>query len=116
MLSASRNLREIANITYYVREALFFFVTNLMIVFGLVAMDNAIALHEYKALISINPVGETPSIPRLVIPFLNDNVQYDLNLLRDLSQAVSILQKKSQSMYLGSATFEGQLRIDLISL
>jgi 15-cis-phytoene synthase/lycopene beta-cyclase len=87
-----------------------------MIVFGLVAIDNAIALHEYMGFTSTTPVGETPSIARLIVPFINDNRQYDLNFLRNFSQAVSILQKKSQSMWLGSAIFEGQLRMDLISL
>ncbi|KAJ5561375.1 phytoene synthase [Penicillium sp. DV-2018c] len=100
----------------YLREALFFFVTNLMIVFGLVAIDNAIALHEYRGFMSTDPVGETPSIVHLVVPFIKDNRKYDLDLLRSLSQAVSILRMKSQSMWLGSATFEGQLRMDLISL
>lgn len=87
-----------------------------MIVFGLVAIDNAIALHEYKSFTSSNTFGERPSIALLIVPFLQDNRQYDLNLLRNLSQAVETLQNKSQSMYLGSATFEGQLRMDLISL
>lgn len=91
-------------------------MTNVMIVFGLVAIDNAIALHEYKAFTSFNPVGEIPSVTRLIVPFVNDNREYDQDLLQNLSQAVLILKKKSQSMYLGSAIFQGQLRIDLISL
>ncbi|KAJ5552442.1 phytoene synthase [Penicillium frequentans] len=99
-----------------IEEALFFFVTNTMIVFGLVAIDNAIALHEYKSFTSIDTIGERRSVAFLIAPFLQDNGQYDLNLLRSLSQAVESLQNKSQSMYLGSATFEGQLRMDLISL
>jgi 15-cis-phytoene synthase/lycopene beta-cyclase len=87
-----------------------------MIVMGLVAIDNAVALREYKVMTSANPVGETPSVVRLIVPFLNDNQHYDLNLLQDISHAVTILQNKSQSMYLGSALFEGQLRMDLIFL
>jgi 15-cis-phytoene synthase/lycopene beta-cyclase len=87
-----------------------------MIVFGLVAIDNAIALHEYMVFTSTSPVGESPSIASLILPFVNDNRQYDLDLLQNFSQAVSILQNKSQSMWLGSTTFEGQLRMDLIAL
>ncbi|KAF3481707.1 phytoene synthase [Arthroderma uncinatum] len=101
---------------FEVEEALFFLVTNLMVVLGLSAIDNAVALFEYNAFISTDAVGQMPSILQLIAPFLKSSHQYDTTVLREISQAVSLLQKKSQSMYLGSAVFEGQLRLDLIAL
>lgn len=88
-----------------------------MIVLGIAGMDNAIALFEYKAFVSTTAVGETPSIPRLLTLFFTRSRRYcDTNVLREMSQAVTLLKQKSQTMYLGSAMFEGQLRLDLVAL
>ncbi|EFQ99083.1 phytoene synthase [Nannizzia gypsea CBS 118893] len=99
-----------------IEEALFFLVTNVMVVFGIAAMHNAAALFEYKAFISTTAMGDTPSIYQLITLFLTSSRLYDTNVLQEMSQAVTLLKQKSQSMYLGSAMFEGQLRLDLIAL
>ncbi|EGD87670.1 hypothetical protein H112_04137 [Trichophyton rubrum D6] len=97
-------------------EALFFLVTNVMIVLGIAGMDNAIALFEYKAFVS-TAVGETPCISRLLtLFFMRSHHHCDTNVLQEMLEAVTLLKQKSQSMYLGSAIFEGQIRLDLIAL
>ncbi|EZF32085.1 hypothetical protein H109_07034 [Trichophyton interdigitale MR816] len=98
-------------------EALFFLVTNVMITIGIAGVDNAIALFEYKAFVSTTAVGEMRSIPGLFTFFLTRSRRHcDKNVLQEMSQAITLLKQKSQSMYLGSALFEGQIRLDLIAL
>ncbi|BCR95009.1 uncharacterized protein AKAW2_12055A [Aspergillus luchuensis] len=96
-----------------VEEALFFLVTNMMIVLGLVGIDYAYALQEYKSL--SRPAADKGTTLRTALTLLCSPLSIDESLSA-LSQAVSCLQEKSQSMFLGSALFQGQLRIDLIFL
>ncbi|PWY65989.1 terpenoid synthase, partial [Aspergillus heteromorphus CBS 117.55] len=95
-----------------VEEAIFFLATNLMIVGGLVGFDYAFALEEYRVLST--PSAES-SLKRTVLGLIQP-VTFDRGLISDLSQAVARLKDRSQSMFLGSALFRGQLRMDLIFL
>lgn len=98
------------------REALFFFVTNTMIVFGLVAMDQVIAVSEYYAA-KPEATAKPPSLARCLVLSCSDWQQdRDGAFLRTLSEAVDTVSRKSQSMFMGSAMFQGALRIDLIFL
>lgn len=98
-----------------IEEAIFFMVTNILIVFGLVAFDNALAvLWTFPALFPIVP--ETPSPVLLVRALLTNSSRYDLERVAGIEQAVSRLQKKSRSFYLASSVFSGRLRIDLTLL
>jgi 15-cis-phytoene synthase/lycopene beta-cyclase len=96
-------------------EAVFFFLTNCLIVFGLVAFDNAIAV------INVLP-AHFPSVPSLPTPallvraLLLPAAAYDDDRILGLRQSVQRLQNKSRSFYLASGTFSGRLRIDLIHL
>ncbi|KAA8644423.1 terpene cyclase [Aspergillus tanneri] len=95
-------------------EALFFLVTNVMVVFGLVAIDNAAAVYQY--MVATSDAVKDPSILQLIVLFLTHRREYDRNFISGLSQAVYDLQSKSQSMYLGSMLFDSPLQIDLIFL
>ena len=96
-------------------EAVFFFLTNCLIVFGLVAFDNAIAvLNTFPAHFPRVPELPTPAL--LVRALLIPAAAYDDDRILGLRQSVQRLKNKSRSFYLASGTFSGRLRIDLIHL
>ncbi|THZ10754.1 Lycopene beta-cyclase [Aureobasidium pullulans] len=98
-----------------IEEAVFFLLTNTLIVFGLVAFDNAIAiLNAFST--------HFPSVPALPSPMLLVKAlllpagAYDEDRIEGLAQAVDRLEKKSRSFFLASAAFSSRLRVDLIVL
>ena len=96
-------------------EAVFFLLTNVLIVFGLVAFDNALAILETFP--SIFPTLPVLPSPWLLIKALLTPVQaYDDDRIEGLQQALARLRMKSRSFYLASGVFSGRLRIDLILL
>lgn len=98
-----------------VEEAIFFFATNTLIVFGLVAFDNALAILEaFPSLFPTLPAMPAPTL--LVEALLVSPDRYDHERISSIRQAVGRLQKKSRSFYLASSVFRGRLRIDLILL
>ena len=98
-----------------IEEAVFFFLTNCLIVFGLVAFDNAIAiLDAFPA--HFPGRNNVPSPAQLVRALLLPASAYDDDRIIGLQQSVERLKKKSRSFYLASSTFSGRLRIDLIIL
>lgn len=98
-----------------IEEALFFLLTNCLIVFGLVAFDNAIAvLDAFPAHFPLAPALPSPVL--LVRALLLPAGAYDEDRILGLEQSVKRLQSKSRSFYLASGTFTGRLRIDLIIL
>lgn len=98
-----------------IEEAVFFLLTNTLIVFGLIAFDNAVAI------LNAFPV-HYPSAPALPSPILLVKAlllparAYDEERIEGLKQAARRLRQKSRSFYLASAVFPGRLRIDLIIL
>ncbi|KAL8740390.1 MAG: hypothetical protein Q9190_006906 [Brigantiaea leucoxantha] len=97
------------------REAVFFLATNTLIVFGLVAFDNALAILE--AFPTLFPqVPPLPSPLLLVQALLLPTSKYEDGRIEGLRQGLARLRKKSRSFYLASAFFQGRLRIDLIML
>ena len=97
------------------REAFFFVVTNILIVFGLVAFDNALAiLHTFPASFPVSPPLPSPIL--LVKALLLSTSAYDEQRIVGLRQALARLRRKSRSFYLASGAFQGRLRIDLILL
>lgn len=98
-----------------IEEAIFFLVTNCMIVFGLAAFDNALAV-----LHTLTPPEERiprlPSPATLVTALLKAAADYDQARIDGLQEAVQRLRNKSRSFYIASGAFEGKLRIDLILL
>lgn len=98
-----------------IEEAIFFLLTNTLIVSGLVAFDNAIAiLNAFPAHYPRVPALPTPVL--LVKALLLPASTYDSDRINAYSQSVSRLQRKSRSFYLASSTFSGRLRLDLILL
>jgi 15-cis-phytoene synthase/lycopene beta-cyclase len=98
-----------------IEEAVFFLLTNTLIVFGLVAFDNAIAiLHAFP--VHFPSVPALPSPLLLVRALLLPAGAYDEDRIDGLSQAVERLRQKSRSFYLASAAFPARLRVDLIVL
>jgi len=98
-----------------VEEAVFFLATNALIVFGLVAFENAMAVVETFP--SFFPeLSDLPSPVQLIQGLMLDPAKYDNERIRGIEEAVIRLQKKSRSFYLASSVFSGRLRIDLILL
>ncbi|QIW99275.1 hypothetical protein AMS68_004793 [Peltaster fructicola] len=98
-----------------IEEAIFFLLTNSLIVCGHVAFDNALAiLDAFPA--HFPRVTGLPSPLTLVRALLLPTAAYDDDRILGLTEAVTRLQNKSRSFYLASATFSGRLRIDLIFL
>ena len=97
------------------REAFFFLVTNCLIVFGLVAFDNALAvLDTFSPFESLVPDWPSPII--LIKALLIPASKYDGQRILGLQEAVVRLQEKSRSFFLASGTFEGKIRLYLIVL
>ncbi|CAG8057835.1 unnamed protein product [Penicillium olsonii] len=99
-----------------VEEAFFFLVTNLMVVGGLASIDYGFAIEEYRVFTSGEESPAIFSMRFALKSVVNFDSNVDARIIDRLSKAVRCLQKKSQSMFLGSALFEGNLRIDLIFL
>ncbi|XXH05869.1 phytoene dehydrogenase AL-1 [Hypoxylon texense] len=96
-------------------EAIFFLVTNTLIVFGLVAFDRGLAvLHTSPE--QYSHASQTPSPGLLIKALLTDPAKYDMERVRGIRESVETLRRKSRSFYLASSTFPGRLRIDLILL
>jgi len=98
-----------------IEEAVFFLVTNVLIVFGLVAFDNAHAiLQTFPNLFPTIP--KLPSPVLLVRALLVCASAYDDDRIVGLQQALARLRAKSRSFYLASGVFQGRLRTDLVLL
>ncbi|KAB8237013.1 Lycopene beta-cyclase [Aspergillus alliaceus] len=99
-----------------VEEAFFFLVTNVMIVFGLVSIDYAFALATCELVQSSEPTLSYPSYFQVLARFLTNKHRPNKRFVDNLARSVERLASSSQSMYMGSAMFQGPLRIDLIIL
>ena len=98
-----------------IEEAVFFLMTNVLIVFGLVAFDNAYAiLQTFPNIFPIIP--ELPSPLMLIRALLLPTAAYDDERIAGLQQALARLKAKSRSFYLASGVFQSRLRIDLVLL
>nr|POE74289.1 bifunctional lycopene cyclase/phytoene synthase [Quercus suber] len=98
-----------------IEEAIFFLLTNMLIVCGLVAFDNAIAvLNTFPA--HYPRVSALPSPITLIRALLLPASTYDDDRIHGLKQCVDRLRNKSRSFFLASSAFQGRLRIDLIIL
>ncbi|KAI0379146.1 Squalene/phytoene synthase-domain-containing protein [Hypomontagnella monticulosa] len=96
-------------------EAVFFLVTNTLIVFGMIAFDRGLAvLHTFPELFPCVP--EVPSPSLLLKAIRLDPTKYDMARVRGIREAVATLRRKSRSFYLASSVFPGRLRIDLVLL
>lgn len=98
-----------------IEEALFFVVTNTLVVFGLTAFENALAVVE--AFPRIYPTVPTLPHPSLLMQSsVLSPSRYDTSRINGIREALSNLSAKSRSFYLASSIFAGRLRLDLILL
>ncbi|WPH00962.1 Hypothetical protein R9X50_00379600 [Acrodontium crateriforme] len=98
-----------------IEEAVFFLLTNMLVVFGLVAFDNALGvLYAFPAHFPSVPALPSPAL--LIRALLLPAAAYDEDRILGLKQSAERLRKKSRSFYLASGTFQGRLRNDLIVL
>lgn len=80
-------------------------------------MDHAIAISEYNVVIAKSSEEKPRTFNQMALSYVTTRQQsLDLGFLEGMSKAIDKLAQKSQSMYLGSAMFQGRLRIDLILL
>ncbi|KAF4553201.1 Squalene/phytoene synthase-like protein 2 [Elsinoe fawcettii] len=98
-----------------IEEAVFFLVTNVLIVWGLIAFDNAIAVLDAFPL-HFPTASNLPSPIMMIRALCLPSAAYDEERMDGLKEAVNRLSKKSRSFYLASGVFEGRLRVDLILL
>lgn len=98
-----------------IEEAIFFLATNTLIVFGLVAFDNALAI-LWTFPDRFVSVPDLPSPVIAIKALLLDTSEYDQERIDGIQQAAGRLRKKSRSFYMASSAFSGRLRIDLILL
>ncbi|RAH47802.1 terpenoid synthase [Aspergillus brunneoviolaceus CBS 621.78] len=97
-----------------IEEMLFFLVTNVMIVFGLVGFDYACAMADYTTICTGDAPGTTRDAVKDVLQAMIRPPAIHASAITDLQQAVARLHEKSQSMFVGSALFQGPVRVDLI--
>ncbi|KAI1628786.1 phytoene synthase [Exophiala viscosa] len=98
-----------------IEEAVFFLITNMLIVWGSTAFDNAMAiLDAFPAHFPVVPGMPSPIL--LLKGLFMSTAKYDSARLAGLNTALTVLAKKSRSFYLASGVFSGRLRIDLILL
>lgn len=98
-----------------VEEAIFFAATNVLIVFGLGAFDNALAIIDaFPDVFETAPECPTPTmlIKALFMSWSAERKER----ISGIQEAVERLCRKSRSFYLASSTFAGRLRIDLVLL
>ncbi|GAA5879810.1 hypothetical protein JCM16303_004187 [Sporobolomyces ruberrimus] len=98
-----------------IEEAVFFLLTNLMIVFGLVACDYCLAVHDLRSY----DKGRSSPFPPLqdFFPILvNQPDAKQAQRIIDLRNAIDILEVHSKSFSTASMVFDGRLRLDLLSL
>jgi 15-cis-phytoene synthase/lycopene beta-cyclase len=99
------------------REAIFFIATNVLIVFGLIASDFSLAIHDaYPSLYPLKTSSSFPSLPQVLKSVTTSPNSYPQQHLTDLQDAIHTLAKASPSFHAASVTFEGKLRLDLLSL
>ena len=87
-----------------------------MVVFGLVCIDHAIAMATCEVAQSSEALQSFPSYFRVFAQFVTNKYHPDARFVASLGKAVERLAASSQSLYMGSAMFQGPLRIDLILL
>ena len=98
-----------------IEEAVFFLLTNTLIVWGSTAFDNAMAILD--AFPEHFPqVPGTPSTLLMFKALFLPTSKYNTARIEGLQNALTVLAKKSRSFYLASGVFTGRLRIDLILL
>lgn len=98
-----------------IEEAVFFLITNILIVFGIAAFDKAVAICDVHPEKFLEPADSLPVLSLLKARVMSTS-EYDMGRVRGIRDAVTRLRRKSRSFYIASSVFPGRLRIDLTLL
>ncbi|GAA5993431.1 hypothetical protein JCM11641_007156 [Rhodosporidiobolus odoratus] len=96
-------------------EAVFFLLTNVMIVFGLITCDYCLAVHDLRSYGSISSSTFPPLSAFFPILLHAPNLKQRM-MIDDLRAAIEILSVHSKSFSTASMVFDGRLRLDLLAL
>ncbi|POY73281.1 hypothetical protein BMF94_3615 [Rhodotorula taiwanensis] len=91
-----------------IEEAVFFLLTNVMIVFGMIACDYCLAVHDIRS------YGKRSSSFLPILLWMPKPEEAEI--IRDLRNAIDILSAHSKSFSTASMVFDGRLRLDLLAL
>ncbi|GAA5888543.1 hypothetical protein JCM6882_008991 [Rhodosporidiobolus microsporus] len=98
-----------------IEEAVFFLLTNVMIVFGLIACDYCLAIHDLHSYDSTTS-SVFPPLSSFFSIILNSPDAKQRERIEDLRAAMGILSVHSKSFSTASMVFDGRLRLDLLAL
>ncbi|KDE03949.1 hypothetical protein MVLG_05583 [Microbotryum lychnidis-dioicae p1A1 Lamole] len=99
-----------------VEEAVFFLLTNVMVVFGLAACDYCLAIYDAPSNHEFKRTWKQRPILGLLRTVVTRPQSLPHARLADLSAAVGLLREKSKSFYTANFVFEGRLQLNLLSL
>lgn len=98
-----------------IEDAIFFLLTNTIIVFGLAALDMYLAVIDaFPHLFPQSPPVPTPNM--MLQAILTRTEEYDMDRVQGIREADDRLRAKSRSFHLASFAFSGRLRLDLVLL
>ncbi|GAA5840019.1 hypothetical protein JCM11251_006588 [Rhodosporidiobolus azoricus] len=98
-----------------IEEAVFFLLTNVMIVFGLIACDYCLAIHDLRSYDS-KASSVFPPLSDFLPIILNNPDAKQRERINDLRASMEILSVHSKSFSTASMVFDGRLRLDLLAL
>ncbi|GAA5963806.1 hypothetical protein JCM8115_006338 [Rhodotorula mucilaginosa] len=98
-----------------IEEAVFFLLTNVMIVFGMVACDYCLAVHDIRSY-EKRSSSVFPAASEFLPILLWSPKPAEADRIKDLRNAIDILSAHSKSFSTASMVFDGRLRLDLLAL
>ncbi|SCV70134.1 BQ2448_1528 [Microbotryum intermedium] len=99
-----------------IEEAIFFLLTNVMVVFGLAACDHCLAIYDATPNYEFSSTTKHRPIFGLLRTVVTRPQSLPYARLSDLNAAVALLREKSKSFYTANFVFEGRLQLNLLSL
>ncbi|GAA5991174.1 hypothetical protein JCM10908_006571 [Rhodotorula pacifica] len=98
-----------------IEEAVFFLLTNVMIVFGMIACDYCLAVHDIRSY-GKRSSSVFPPLSQFLPILLWTPKPEEAERIKDLRSAIDILSAHSKSFSTASMVFDGRLRLDLLAL
>ncbi|GAA5864748.1 hypothetical protein JCM8547_008295 [Rhodosporidiobolus lusitaniae] len=96
-------------------EAVFFLLTNVMIVFGLATCDYCLAVYDLRSY-KTGKSSAFPPVSQYLPIILQQPEEQQRERIDDLRAAIEILSVHSKSFSTASMVFDGRLRLDLLAL
>ncbi|GAA5927008.1 hypothetical protein JCM1841_001609 [Sporobolomyces salmonicolor] len=98
-----------------IEEAVFFLLTNVMVVFGLIACDYCLAVHDLRSY-DKRTSSTFPPLSQFIPILINCPDAKQRQCIDDLRHALDVLEVHSKSFSTASMVFDGRLRLDLLAL